>query len=81
MTKTAVFAMILMACSLIGLLIYRILPNQYGLFISILFAVAGIATGLSKPNNSSGKEPEWRSNPADMFRWKKNKRRKGSSEK
>ncbi|MFM7902975.1 MAG: hypothetical protein ACKPAD_13450, partial [Bacteroidota bacterium] len=62
MTKTAVFAMILMACSLIGLLIYRILPNQYGLFISILFAIAGIVTGLSNPKDSSGKEPEWRRN-------------------
>ncbi|MFM7176153.1 MAG: hypothetical protein ACKO0X_01875, partial [Bacteroidota bacterium] len=72
MTKTAVFAMILMACSLIGLLIYRILPNQYGLLISVLFAVAGIATGLSKSKDSSGKEPEWRRNLSDMFRWKKN---------
>ncbi|MFM7767521.1 MAG: hypothetical protein ACKO9S_06660, partial [Bacteroidota bacterium] len=59
----------------------RILPNQYGLFISILFAIAGIVTGLSNPKDSSGKEPEWRRNLADMFRWKKSRRKKGSSEK
>jgi len=78
-TKTAVFAMILMACSLIGLLIYRILPNEYGLFISVVFALAGIVTGLSNAKDSSGKEPEWRRNLANMFRWRKSKRNKGSS--
>jgi hypothetical protein len=77
-TKTAVVAMVLMACSLIGLLIYRILPNEYGLAVSIFFALAGIFTGLAQARDQSGKEPQWRRNLANMFRFGKRKR-KGSS--
>jgi hypothetical protein len=79
-TKTAVFAMVLMACSLIGLLIYRILPNEYGLFISVFFAIAGIVTGMSKSKDGSRKDPEWRQNLADIFNRKKRKRKSSSSE-
>ncbi|MFM7078672.1 MAG: hypothetical protein ACKOYC_02650 [Bacteroidota bacterium] len=74
MTKTAIFALILMACSLIGLLIYRILPNEYGLAVSIVFAVAGIVTGLSQTKDASGREPEWRRNLKEWLSFKKRKK-------
>jgi hypothetical protein len=73
-TKTAIFALILMACSLVGLLIYRILPNEYGLVVSILFAVAGIFTGLSQSKDASSQEPEWRRNLKEWLSFKKRRK-------